>query len=171
MKEFWHTKTLFKQWWKYKWSLKYNYCIECKTCDSIHKGRWLCTKCWDKERNKNPKRKLQKYKSHIKHYDYARIFNTKWFRTRIDDILTNYARDKKNQITANLNRKEIWSIKKRIKRRLDKWLPCLKIIINWKIRYLPFEDLIKPKDINLYEEWKEKDKQFKILKKYYDKMQ
>ena len=63
------------------------------------------------------------------------------------------------------------SLQRKVQRRLKKNLPCLKIMINWKERFLPFESLEKPKTSTSseYEEYKEKLKQFEILTAFYRK--
>ena len=73
MKQYWHTKTLFIQWNKYKWSFKYDYCISCKWVSKKHKWKWLCTSCFDKKRKENPKRAFNLVKQQWKHYYKTRI--------------------------------------------------------------------------------------------------
>ncbi len=46
-----------------KWAWKYNACIECGTTGIKHKGRGLCLRCFDKDRNKKPARELQQRKN------------------------------------------------------------------------------------------------------------
>ena len=80
MKQYWHTGTLFIRWWKYKWANRYNYCTECKTCKFRHKGRGLCTSCWDKQRASTPNRIETRKKACLKHHraNYRYIPREEW---------------------------------------------------------------------------------------------
>lgn len=79
MKAFWHTKTLFIEWWKYKWSRKYDHCVECWQCKFKHKWRWYCTSCWDKEQYRDDRRE-QKRQAWKKWHEanYTRIPREQW---------------------------------------------------------------------------------------------
>lgn len=39
-----------------RWSRNYTSCINCRTVDSVHKGRGLCVTCYDKNRNRKDAR-------------------------------------------------------------------------------------------------------------------
>ena len=157
MKIHWHTKTLFLQWNKYKWSIKYDHCIKCKTCDYKHKGRWLCTRCIDKERYAKPKRKEVLRKSALK-----------WSRQHTEE-----EKIRKNLIQKKyyLKNKEVLQLILKARRRVQRWLPCLQIIIKWKTRYLPFESLEKPTTVTHtdYEQWKENQRAFDLIRSFYNK--
>jgi len=61
--------------WKFgKWSWHFKECIWCgtskKTWNTRHKGNGLCINCFDKKRNRNPKRKLAKNLSSKKFREY-----------------------------------------------------------------------------------------------------
>lgn len=74
MKQYGHTKTLFIEGWKYKWSRKYDHCQDCKTCDSKHKGNGICTRCTDKRRSYDPvyaeQKRQAKLRYHKRNYQY-----------------------------------------------------------------------------------------------------
>lgn len=53
---------------KGKWAWKYDKCINCSTKKIKHKGRGLCLHCWDKERDKKPRRQIIKKQSHDRWY-------------------------------------------------------------------------------------------------------
>ncbi len=177
-KNFWHTKTLFiDSNWKYKWSYKNDFCINCKTCKFKHKWRWLCTSCFEKERKtKSNKRKFNLKKQNTKFYVKSRVLhylNKKEdlrFRKRRSNF--NEKEYKKKYYIDNLERLKLQS---KTHRRLKKWLPCLKIIVNWKDKFLPFESLDKPSQYNNlnyseeYDEWKEKIRQFDLLVNFWKK--
>ena len=134
--------TKFIQWWKIKWSYKFDKCIICWTCKHKHKGRWLCTSCWDKERIKNPKRKesvLKASKKHSNKYYYE-------------------------------NRKVLLLLNK-TKNRMKSWKPCLQLMVNWQMRYLPFETLQRPKTTSPeFKIWQQNIKDFQILQEYFKKI-
>jgi len=161
MKICWHTKTLFIQWWKYKWSYKFNHCIKCLTCENKHKWKWLCTKCFDKNRDKNFNRKKVKLKAWLKYYQKHKWTDKEKIRLR--NVAKVYYQ----------KHKEALKIIQRVRNRLKAWKKCLKIVINWKDRYLPFENIEKPNcttsNMNLYDEWREKIRQLDILNNYYIK--
>ena len=169
MKKYWHTKTLFIQrWnWKYKWSYKYDHCIECGKCDKKHKWKWLCTRCRDKKRDNNQKRKEQKYKAWLKYHqkNYNPVIEKKE-RIKTFDIKSY------RKIRYNKN-KELIKLKLKTQRMIKKWLSCMQMIIKWKIYFLPFTEMIeKPcitgNNFKLYNERKEQQKQFILIKSYYE---
>ncbi len=181
MKKYWHTKTLFIQpWtWKYKWSYKFEHCVECLTCNFKHKGRWLCTSCWDKERKAKKKRS-------IKLKIASRRFS---FRKRIKFWLENQPKKKwprpflesekktRKEIAQDYYKKnkEVLNIKGAVWRRRQKGLFCMQANFGWKIVFLPFESLEKPKKFDNpnyekeYEIWRKNLKDFEILKSFYFK--
>lgn len=171
-KEFWHTWTLFIQAWKFKWSYNYEHCIKCWTVTFKHKWRWLCTSCWEKERDKTKRRQEVKRKAwskwHKEHYIYSDWSKKKWPKP----FLT---KDDKKTYKKEYMRKhrERYKIIKEWKERKEKWLSYLEYNINWKIIYLPFWDLVKPNcttnNMYLYDEWKEKIRKFNIIKNFYEK--
>lgn len=168
-KKFWHTKTLFLQNGKYyKWSYKYTHCRECGNCDHKHKGRWLCTSCFDKERAKNMSRKAQMKviwrRWHEKHYTRV-VEKKKIVRHYTDESIRDYQRRwyKENHDAMLLLYK--------IKRRKLRWLLCMEIIIKWKTRFLPFESIVRPSKRctqKEYDEYKKSENQFKTLVDYYN---
>lgn len=174
MKNKWHTKTLFLQNWKYyKWSYKYDNCIQCKTCKFKHKGNWLCSSCYDKKRKiKDDKRKFQLKKQNWKHYYKRRVL---LFLEKKEDLRfwkreSNFDQKVYKAKWYQENYERIRLINKlRIRQR--KWLNCLKMIIKWKDVYFPFEWIEKPSKVDSieYEKYKENLKEFNILKKYYGK--
>lgn len=137
MKKFWHTGTLFKQnWnWKYKWSYKFDFCTECKTCNSKHKGHWLCTKCFDKKRDLNKKRQETKKKAGRKYHDihYKPVLERK-------KQISTFNFDEYRKKWYNENKERI-SIESKGKKRFKKWLPCLTLRFWEKTIHLPFETL------------------------------
>ena len=180
MRNKWHTKTLFIQWWKYKWSYRYDHCVKCWTCNFKHKGRWLCLSCWDKERNKTPKGYILKKIIQIRYWVRNRISH--WLNTQERKAcwnkcyeLTQEERKRRKPIYQKnywKKNREIINLKNKIYRRRKKWLPCLIMMINWKERYFPFEGLWeKPKVYWSFKRniWKEKQNEFEILRKYYSK--
>ena len=171
-KIYWHTKTLFIRWWKYKWSNKYDHCINCWTCEKKHKWNGLCRKCWELERDKNPYRVFMKKRMRRKNY----------YKTRLLKILDKKEKPRRWQIpflTPETRKKQklLWyknnferiSLERKVKRRLKNNLPCLKMIINCNEVLFPFESLEKPKTFtsDKYDEYKEKLKQFEILTAFY----
>lgn len=164
MKQYWHTWTLFIRAWKYKWSYKYDHCIQCKTCDHKHKWRWLCTSCWDKERNKNPKRK-----------ETHRVASMKW-------------KNKNNPKKPREEWKKRWNNKQRTMTKQEyqkvwyqRWKEAIIILNKWKIwknkwkilpEYqwypIPFDIWPRNKEES-YEEYKERMRKFDAVKKYINK--
>jgi len=171
-KKYWHTWTLFKQTnWKYKWSYKFDFCQQCKTCNFKHKGRWLCTSCWDKERSKKANRKVVRFKAMWKHYYKTRILmylekkSHKPFWPKTHKTIEEKRLQKQEWYKNNSER---ISILRKAERRLKNWLPCLKLIINNKEVYLPFEDIDKPKNnLQEYDKWKEKVRQLELVRNFY----
>lgn len=162
-KEYWHTKTLFIQAWKYKWSYKFNYCIKCWTCNHKHKWNWLCTSCWDKERDKTNKRKEIKQKAW-----------KKWHKTNYIPVIERKKRVKTFDAKTykkewRIKNKEALLLKAKAYRMVKKGINCMQININWKYKYLPFETLEEPKTTTSknYDNFKQNLKDFNILKKYY----
>ncbi len=172
MKAYWHTKTLFIQAGKYKWSYKHDHCIECKCVKFKHKWRWLCTSCWEKERDKDPKRKEQKYKAGHKWHTInnpskpREEWKPMWTKKRLTpEQRKEYQREwaRKWSIAINAIRKGAT--------RHKKWLPC----VQYMDVFLPFETLSKPFESNFtctekeYEEWIENIKIFDEVRKYKNK--
>lgn len=69
------------------------------------------------------------------------------------------------------NKFVLWLLSKAYRLK-NSWFPCMKINIDWKIRYLPFDNLEKPNsttnNMNLYDEWKRKITEFEAIKSYYN---
>lgn len=176
MKNLGHTKTLFVQGGKYKWSYKHDHCIECWLVKFKHKWRWLCTSCWDKKRAKNPRRREVLYKSGMKwhHANKPKIPREEWRKTWIQAFRTSESK-KEYKRQWHINNYAIWKDAilciNRGKARNKKWLPC----VQYKNVYLPFETLGKPFDVNMhcsmeeYDEWKEKMRLFDTVKAYLEK--
>ncbi|NDK08255.1 hypothetical protein EOM39_03315 [Candidatus Gracilibacteria bacterium] len=184
MKKYGTTGTLFKQGKKYKWSYKYEHCVECGTCKFKHKGNGLCTSCWDKKRaihNKNRQRtlrinKIRWYaKRMVRHY----LIKTHRLKGGPKKILTE---EQKKQYKKDWEKKNRYPKKliKIVKERQKNGLYCMQIVINGTLRYLPFDNLYKPLlsrgkycDNETYEDqmikYKEKLYQLDILKIYYTK--
>lgn len=168
MKKYWHTWTLFIQAWKYKWSYKHDYCVVCWKCDFKHKWNWLCTSCWDKKRDNNERRKEIKRKAGLKYHEqnYKPVIERK---KRVKSF--DAKKYRKEWYNKNI---EALKLKAKAYRMMKKGIQCLKMIINWKEKYFPFEWLIeKPtttwNKFKEYDQWKEQQRQFIILKKYYEK--
>ena len=172
MKAFWHTKTLFIQAWKYKWSYKHDHCIKCLWVSFKHKGNWLCTSCWDKERTDNPLRKASRYKASMKFHNanYVRIPRDQWKKmwpkpTGFDEVAYKKQWYQKNKLyLATLKKWKLW---------LEKWIPC----ISYRGYPLPLQDLDKPYTKMMSESdeeiainsWKERMKLFDMMRIYIDK--
>ena len=166
MKAFWHTKTLFIQAGKYKWSYKHDHCIECWQTKFKHKWRWLCTSCWDKKRDKNPKRKEVKYKAwhkwHIinKPKKPREEWKPMWTKKRLTSeqrkkYRKNWYRKWKEAIII-LNKWRIWS---------KRWLQ----LPMYKWYSIPFDIWPRNDKIESYEEYKERARKFLIVKNYINK--
>lgn len=141
------------------WSKKYKKCNKCWTIEIKHKWRWLCLKCYDKQRAKKQKRKEVLRNATRKYIEKNKLYE-KYKKSKIESVKKYY---KKN--------KEALQIIRRVRYRFNKWLKCLEFNINWKIKYLPFESLEKPNkttnNLKKYDEWKKNMEDFKILKNYY----
>ncbi len=172
-KMYWHTKTLFLQNWKYyKWSYSFDHCIVCGTCKFKHKGRWLCTSCWDKERKNKRNRKISRKIAWVKYSFRRRIKH--WLDTKIAPkywparILSE--EDKKEYKKSWYEKhKEVMKLISKAYRMEKKWLNPLKIMVNWKTRLLPFTTLEKPKMTTdpKYDEWKKNQSDFLKIRSYY----
>lgn len=165
-KEYGHTKTLFIQWWKYKWSYKYEHCISCGKVDKPHKWRWLCTRCRDKKRDQDPKRKEQKYKACIKWHEnnYKRIPREEWKPMGNLKRLTPEQKKEYQHQWYMKNREVIWLLRKwEVRKR--KWLPTIQIL--WK--HIPYFDITKPLALERYDEWKKNMELFDKVRKYLNK--
>ena len=140
MKAYWHTKTLFIEWWKYKWAKEHNNCVLCGRCDFPHKGKWLCTKCYDKERLKNPARKKQIAKN-----------NRNWLVNNREEIQEKRKQAKK--LYYNIYKEELNFIAK-WKRYKKAWKQVIHI---WKFPLPVWPE--KPRSIlhSTYNEWKSYD--------------
>lgn len=174
MKKFWHTKTLFIQAGRYKWSYRHNTCTSCKTVRFPHKWNWLCLWCFDKERAK--KRKWALKRQQAKHYYKTKLlfilttptdYRKKSWPKKTDFNMVEY---RKKWYAEN---REIMLLKWEVERRRKRWLPCLEIRINWKSRYFPFEWIEKPSNANVttyaYNEYKERAKKYDLLYNWYNK--
>ena len=167
MKIYWHTKTLFLKWNKYKWSYKYEFCIDCKRCDNIHKWNGRCVKCWDKNRNKSEKRKIKNKLTSIKYQYKTRIL--KWIEQTEKKKKMKVFDEKKYKQEYYQKNKEVLLLIKKWNKLKKLWWEFMYIFIWGKMRILPFKTLKKPKPYNkeLYEQWRENIKQFSLLKKYW----
>lgn len=164
MKKYWHTKTLFIEWWKYKWARKYDYCIYCKNVEKPHKWRWLCTKCWDKERDNNPNRRKVKKKSsekwHKNNYQYIPIEEQKkkWTKKQRTKTKAQYQHEWYTKWREPILLLRKWIILKR------KWY----ILPEYKLHAVPFDIWPKIKD-EPYELYKERIRKFELIKNYINK--
>ncbi len=161
MKNKWHTGTLFIKGWKYQWSYKHSSCVKCRKVDFPHKGKGLCSKCYDKKRDENPERQLIKEKA-----------RKKWFKA-------NYEYIKKAKETSTFDdkaykKKWYWEnhwkylkakklLKEWAKKNLQ-WIECIKFRHNDEYYYLPYETFQKDywtatrqKDLKLCKEWLDKN--------------
>ena len=163
MKALWHTKTLFIQWWKYKWSFKFDHCTVCGTCDFPHKGRWLCTRCMDKERAKNPKRR-----------EALRKAGEKWH-------TTNYVRIPREQWKPMWPKPTGFNQKEYQKEWYQKWKWAIIPLTKWrewakkwvrlplyKWHPIPFDIWPRGKEES-YEKYKERMQKFDMIKSFIDK--
>lgn len=169
MKNQWHTKTLFIQWWKYKWAWHYETCIECKTVKFKHKWKWLCSSCFDRDRKKNKQRvtnlKIQSFKFHYKNRALQYLTKTKHKKKKLNWDIVKY----KKEYYEN-NRVVILLINK-AKRLRKRWFNCLKMNIKDKVIYFPFEWIEKPKTYTDkdYLDYKQKMKEFDLIVNFYRK--
>lgn len=152
--------TFFKQGKKWVWSFKHTKCIECWYCKYKHIAKWVCRGCYDKNRYNTPWRIATKQKQ------YDRVKNNSEVRKMYNKSSGEYYQRNKEVIILLGN----------AKRRLKNWLPCLKIMIKGKEIALPFESLEKPKTVwnkdglsPEYEKWKEKQRKFDVILKFYNK--
>lgn len=138
------------------WSRKYPECIKCWPTEKKHKWHWFCITCYTKKRYYLPSTQKSLNKARVKY----RENNPE--KMRKCQYLSNKRRYAKYTKAINLMRN--------ISRRIKKGLPCLKIMIKWKERLLPFEWLEKPKATNekAVKKYKKNLKRFKILKEYYE---
>ena len=175
MKAFGHTKTLFIQWWKYKWACHYDHCIKCLWVSFKHKWNWLCTSCRDKERANDPNRIITRRNASLKWHttnkprkpreEWAKMWpKPKWL---FDKKAYQKEWYEKNKIyLATIKRWKEWQ---------SKWIPC----ISYRWYPLPLQDLDKPKvQDNMLDSidwkktmnaWKERMKLFDIMRIYIDK--
>lgn len=164
MKAYWHTWTLFIQWWKYKWACKYENCVSCGKVDKPHKWRWLCTRCWDKERDKDPKRKEIKYKAwhkwHIENKPKKPREEWKQMWPR-----PTWFNEKEYKHEWYMNNREVILLLRKWEVRKRKWLPTIQIL--WK--HIPYFDITKPKSLEWYDEWKKNQELFDKVKKFLTK--
>jgi hypothetical protein len=121
----------------------------------------------DKERDKNKNRQETKRKAWLKWHRA----NYKPVEVRKKKIKTFDA--KKYQKEWYLENIEVLKLKAKAYRMRKKWLNCMQIIMKWKIKYLPFTELLeKPTttwwNFKKYNIWKEQQRQFILLKKYYE---
>jgi len=134
---------------KNKWSNKYDKCKLCWTNEIRHKARWTCINCYEKVRAKIRRRdpiELEKIKKNQSLW-FQRVMQNKDYREKV-------------RLRSNENyhkNKFILNIKRQVKKRKEKWLPCLKMYYNDNEIEFPFESLEKPKHI--------KEKEFKIWQK------
>jgi len=163
MKAYWHTKTLFIQAGKYKWAYHYDHCIECWKVDKPHKWRWLCTRCWDKQRDSDPRRKQIKLKASRKFSEKKRIplelqkkrWNKWWWTPEDKKAYQKQWHYKWKEAIIILNKWKIWE---------RKWL----ILPKYKWKPIPFEIWPKWKD-EKYENYKERMRKYEVVKSYIDK--
>lgn len=167
-KEYGHTWNLFiqRQNWKFKWAYKFEHCIKCWNCNHKHKWNWFCTACFDKERDKDKKRIETKRKAWLKWHklNYKPVEVKKVIEKTFDR--EKYIKE------WNLKNKEVLKLKWKAYRMRKKWLFCMQMIINWKTIYLPYSEMIeKPTttwlNFKKYDEWKEQQRQFDLIKNYY----
>lgn len=163
-KEFGHTGTLFIQAWKYKWSYRHEHCIKCWQVKFKHKGRWLCTSCWDKEKDNDPNRKEQKYNA-----------GHKWH-------VINKPRKPREEWKKRWQ-KPTWFYKKEYARQwYQKWKEPIIILNLWRERQkrwiiqplykwkpIPFDIWPRDNKIETYEEYKERMRKFQVVKQFVDK--
>lgn len=164
MKNAWHTKTLFIQWWKYKWSYKYDHCIECKTVKFKHKWRWLCTRCWDEERSIKPNRIESKQKASKKWHTINKPRKPREEYKKSLPKPTWFDRRSYQKEWYMKNREVILFLKKWVVRK-RKWLPTIEIL--WK--HIPYIDLEKPIAMSGYDEWKKNVELFDKIRNFLTK--
>lgn len=164
MKAYWHTKTLFIQGWKYKWACKYEHCIECWQTKFKHKWRWLCTSCWEKERDKTERRKEVKYKAWHKWHIENKPKKPREEWKKMWPKPTGFDRSEYGKQWYQKNREVIlllnkWKVRKR------KWLPVIEILG----KYIPYINLEKPPTLKWYDEWKQNQQIFDKIIQFINK--
>jgi len=132
-----------RDWSRLKWRWSYKY-KRCIECNSTKREHIWKWLC----------RKCLDNKPHIKKRKKESVNRWKWQRDYF----------KRN--------KEVLNLLSKMYRKRRLWKDCLKIVINWKDRLMPFTTLEKPvatcKNMWKYEEWKVKIRQFNLLKTYYE---
>ena len=187
MKAYWHTKTLFIEWGKYKWARKHDFCTSCLSAKKPHKWNWLCIACHDKQRAKNRKWALRKQQ--VKHYYKNRLLyilttvsnprKKPWQKPKgFNKIEYRKQWYRKNKKAILLYRKEwyrknkkVMLLKWEVQRRRKKWLPCLEMRINWETKYFPFEWIEKPSQASIntrtYREYEKLKEKYDLLYNWY----
>lgn len=172
MKNKWHTGTLFFEHWKYRWSYKFDTCQKCKTVEFPHKWRWLCTSCWDKERGNNKNRKYTKKKAGVKFHIKSKLL-------KILETPVKSRKKREKTFDVKIYKREYYERKKpalkllaKIDRRLKNWKACLKIMINWKERFFPFDWIERPSCMTSpdFPKYEEQRREFEILREYYNNL-
>ena len=170
MKAYGHTKTLFIQAWKYKWSYKHDFCISCKNVSSKHKWKWLCTKCFDKNRREDSKRLFNLAKQNWKYYYKTRILmfleKTEHKKKALNFTKEDQKIYQKEWYTIN---REAILLKWKADRMKKRWETVLIAFIKWKERYFPFTNITRPPMWHDMIEYREKDRQYILLRQFYNK--
>ena len=141
--------------------MKNNKYAKCEKCwkQGVELVKWVCFVCYKKKWYiKNKERLKEKTKAQYR----EKKENEQYVKDNRENAMFYY----------NAN-KDLINAKKILKRRLEKWLPCMDISVNNKIYKLPFESLVKPKFLNWQnnkeiEEYEKNFKLFTILRKYYE---
>lgn len=182
MKKYWHTKTLFIQWWKYKWSYKYEYCIWCKWVEAKHKWNWYCTKCHDKRRRASKQRRWQLKIQWVKFHFKQRALQYLEKKERKRKYITIHTPESKKEyqrqwyIKNKAKNSELYKLKSKIQRMKKAWKPMLQMIIWWKTVYFPFEWIEKPNIVCIgkteeytsdFKKYLQDKRWFEVLKEYY----
>lgn len=162
-KKFWQTWTLFIQYntGKMKWSYKHDHCIKCGTCNHKYKGNWLCTSCWDRQRDRDPKRIATKRKAWNKYHkkNYKPVVTkdtTREYRSKVINIISN-----KREIRNKASRKYYYNhrimirFQERVKTMKKNWQKPMQLYIAGQTVELPFETLERPKNTSdpRYQKW------------------
>ena len=173
MKAFWHTKTLFIQGWKYKWSYKYDHCIKCLWVQYKHKWNWLCTSCRDKERANDPKRIETRRKAWLKWHKTNKPKKPREEWAKMWPKPTGFDQKAYQKQWYEENKIYLATLKK-WKQFVERWIPC----ISYRGYSLPLADLDKPGTIHeisnerretIMREWRERMKLFDMMRIYIDK--
>ncbi|RKW20174.1 hypothetical protein D8B46_10005 [Candidatus Gracilibacteria bacterium] len=152
-------KVFFEKGGKFLWSYKYERCIKCNRQVFKHKGKGLCTSCWDKERRKMGNRPKSR-----------KIAQIKWnLKRKIIKALTKIQIKKESNFNKQIYQK-IWYYKKKTKKLKEKGKIPLKVYIGEKLIELPFESLERPKLIGHYRGKKEIETGKEFYKKYEEEM-